>query len=245
MKNKFSIRGAPKAPAPAGFTLIELLIVIATIGILAALLLPVMKSVTTRGILNRGIAERDLLETAIERYHSKYGFYPPSNASASSQNLTAALTNQLYYELVGTTNIGTATAPDYLTLDNRITNASPLVQQSFGVSGFMNCSRTAGGEDAVSAQSFLPAMKAGQLANVTVGNGLITILCTAAGGDNSYQPMPGATTLAGLPANPWRYLYPGVNNPSSYDLWVQIVVSGRTNLICNWNSQPQVNPAYP
>ncbi len=276
MKNKFSTRfirtrfirsgavshgargSAQMAPAPAGFTLIELLIVIATIAILAALLMPVFAAVSKHAIIQRAQSERDQIETAIERYHSKYGFYPPGNAIPPvptvppTPNFPAALTNQLYYELVGTTNIGTAANPNFLTLDNRITNTPTLAQGIFGVSGFMNCSRGAGGEDAVSAQSFLTGLKSGQLANVPVAGGTVSILCTAAKSDPSYQPIfPGTTpgtpvtTVAGQAANPWRYLYPGVNNPQSYDLWIQIFVGGKTNLICNWKTDPQINSPLP
>ena len=271
MKNKFSTRfirsgavfhgarGSARKAAGASraFTLIELLIVIATIGILAALLMPVFAMVGTHAVIQRAQSERDQIETAIDRYYSKYGFYPPGNALPSpnippTPNFLAALTNQLYYELVGTTNIGTAATPNFLTLDNRITNTPTLAGQVFGVSGFMNCSRTAGGEDAVSAQSFLTGIKSGQLANVPVVGGTISILCTAANSDPSYQPIfPGTTpstpvyTVAGRPANPWRYLYPGVNNPKSYDLWIQIFVGGKTNLICNWKTTPQINSPLP
>ncbi len=244
------------AGASRAFTLIELLIVIATIGILAALLMPVFAAVSTHAVIQRAQSERDQIETAIDRYHAKYGFYPPGNALPSpntppTPNFLAALTNQLYYELVGTTNIGTAATPNFLTLDNRITNTPTLAGQVFNVSGFMNCSRGAGGEDAVAAQSFLTGIKSGQLANVPVAAGTISILCTAANSDASYQPIPGpnpstpVTTVAGRPANPWRYLYPGVNNPQSYDLWIQIFVGGKTNLICNWKPTPQINSPLP
>ncbi len=45
--------------------------------------------------------------------------------------------------------------------------------------------------------------------------------------------------------NPWRYVNPGINNPNSYDLWVQLVISGRTNLVCNWSKQTQLDSPLP
>ena len=36
-----------------------------------------------------------------------------------------------------------------------------------------------------------------------------------------------------------------VKNPNSYDLWIQLVISGKTNLICNWNSTVQFNQPFP
>ena len=256
MKNKFSNRDTQSVSTlpSAGFTLVELLIVIATIGILAALLMPVFAGVSKHAVIQRAQSERDQLETVIDRYHAKYGYYPPGNANASAQNLYPTLTNQLYYELVGTTNIGTVAQPNFLTLDTRITNTPVLTQQAFGVSAFMNLSRSgAGTEDGVAAQSFLPGLKPAQIADLTVGKGLVTILCTAANSDPSYQPIIQQTasgpkpvlTEGGGNANPWRYLYPGVHNPQSYDLWIQIFIGGKTNLISNWKTDPEVNPNLP
>ncbi len=59
---------------------------------------------------------------------------------------------------------------------------------------------------------------------------------TSVGGpDADYKP------LGGVRMNPFRYVYPGTNNPSSYDLWIQLVISGQTNLICNWNRKLSIN----
>src|SRR5260221_9306396 len=84
------------------FTLIELLVVISIIGVLAGFSFPVLKAVKKTQYLNHTKAELALIETAIQRYHDAYGFYPPCN---SYNNVVNALTNQLYYELVGMTNI--------------------------------------------------------------------------------------------------------------------------------------------
>jgi prepilin-type N-terminal cleavage/methylation domain-containing protein len=226
------------------FTLIEIITVIAVIAIIAALLMPAFNIVEQHSIIQHAQGERDQLETAIGRYYAKYGFYPPGNAAVTAQNLSPALTNQLYYELVGTTNINTPASPTFLTLDDRCTNTGTSAQQFFGVSGFMNCSR-GNSEDAVPAQTFLPALKASQLAVVTAASGSIIVLSTSANGDQTYQPLPGVTTLAGYTANPWRYVYPGINNPKSYDLWLQIKVGGKTNLICNWMDQRSYNSSLP
>jgi hypothetical protein len=51
--------------------------------------------------------------------------------------------------------------------------------------------------------------------------------------------------FAGL--NPFRYVAPSPtnNNASSYDLWVQLLINGKTNLICNWNSLVEINSPLP
>jgi prepilin-type N-terminal cleavage/methylation domain-containing protein len=247
IKNKYptAAGSSSRVSAHSAFTLMELLVVISIIAIIAALLLPAASYVEKRSIIQQAQSDRDQVETAIGRYYAKYGYYPPGNAATTAAFLNPALTNQLYYELVGTTNLGGATSPDFLTLDNRITNTPPSLQ-IFGVSSFMNCSRTGvGQEDTLPAESFLPALKPGQIAFNAFGNNIVGILCAPANGDPTYQPLPGVTTLAGRNANPWRYAYPGINNPKTYDLWLQIVVGGKTNLICNWKDTPQINAPLP
>jgi prepilin-type N-terminal cleavage/methylation domain-containing protein len=234
----------PKWPKADAFTLIEVITVVAVIAILAAMLMPAFNMVEKRSIIQHAQAERDQLETAIDRYHAKYGFYPPGNAATTAAWLNPALTNQLFYELIGTTNIGSATSPIFLTLDNSCTNTGGAAQQFFGVSGFMNCSR-GNSEDAVPAQTFLPALRPSQTAVLTAGQNAIIILSTSASSDPTYQPLPGVTTQAGFTANPWRYVYPGINNPKSYDLWLQIEVGNKTYLICNWIDHPIYNSSLP
>jgi len=236
----------PKAAAPAirnrkspiAFTLIELLVVIAIIATIAALLMPVANMVEQKSLLQRAQAERDQLETAIASYHAKFGYYPPGSA------LGTPTTNQLYYELSGTTN--NSLNDSFTTLDNSSTISSSDITRRFGVVGFMNCTKGSG-DDAIIAQSFLPSLKPGQIGETTNGDGTVTcVITTAVNSDSFYHPpLPGFTTLANYPANPWRYVCPGVNNPNSYDLWVQIYTGGKTDLICNWFDQPKVNYPLP
>jgi prepilin-type N-terminal cleavage/methylation domain-containing protein len=77
--------------APA-FTLIELLVVIGVIAILAGLILGALPAVTGKRVRARVTAERAAIESAIESYKQKKGFYPPG---------TNALRPTLYYELTG------------------------------------------------------------------------------------------------------------------------------------------------
>ncbi|HTV38943.1 MAG TPA: prepilin-type N-terminal cleavage/methylation domain-containing protein [Candidatus Sulfotelmatobacter sp.] len=220
----------------SAFTLIELLVVIAIIATLAALLLPAAGIMMRKENIGRAISERDQLETALESYKDKYGFYPPGNA-----NPGVYTNNQLYYELMGTTASPGATVTNFTTLDGLSTISGTTVFSVFGVGAFMNCSQNtnAGAEDYVPAKQFLSNLKPGEVAS----NGIFgfTMIVTAANSDPPYQPIPGVNSLAGRPANPWRYMCPGSNNPTSYDLWVQIYSGGKTNLICNWSKQPIYN----
>jgi len=234
-------RPRPPFPVPRrAFTLVEVLIVIAIIAIIAAMLMPVIGAVKRQTFIHATQTQMAQLETAIERYKSAYGFYPPSNP-----NTTNTLINQLYFELVGTTNIAAvADPPLYQTLDGSAEIGTNSAYSTFGVSGFINCSKPNADESAPRAQDFLPDLKPDQIATLYTNNiEVVKILVASAGGpDPAYQPLgPGMRDM-----NPWRYNSSNpTNNPGSYDLYVQLVIAGKTNLICNWDRQVQINSPLP
>ncbi len=229
----------------SAFTLIELLTVIAVMGVLAALLLPVVGGIARTKYRNIATAEMNQIENALEDFKAKYGVYPPSNANPTgtyAQPQTNADFPQLYYELSGVTNNGTV----YKTLDgaaqiqNNNTPPNTDVQKAFGVGGFINCCSQAGGDDATPARNFLPGLKQNRIATVQDNNVWITNLVTTVNG-----PDPGYMPLGVANVNPFRYVYPGVNNPNSYDLYVVLRISGQTNLICNWSKSVILNHPMP
>ena len=59
-----------------GFTLIELLIVVAIIGIIAAIAIPNLLNAINRGRQKRTMADLRSLATAIESYQVDFNFYP-------------------------------------------------------------------------------------------------------------------------------------------------------------------------
>ena len=226
------------------FTLIELLTVIAIIGVLATATFSALGRIKRQQYINNATAEMEQLETALERYKAAYGFYPPDNQLNPGGS---PLMNQLYFELLGTTNLN-VNSPSYQSLDDL--SLPPLsqinVQAVFGVGGFMNCNKPGSGEDAAKAQNFLPGLKSTQttiFTNLSAPNNPIKLIITAVGGpDITYRPLgPNATGI-----NPWRYNASNpTNNPGGYDLWVQLCISGKTNLICNWNKRAQLNSPLP
>ena len=228
---------------PFGFTLIELLTVITVIAVLAAFLFPVLGRMKRQQFIKNAPAEMEQLETAITRYHDAFGFYPPDNQLPGG----SPRMNQLYFELMGTTNLD-VNNPSYQSLDDP--SLPPLtklnVQNVFGVSGFMNCSKPGSGEDAPKAQNFLPGLRPTQTVVYTNSASPVNpvkLIITAVGGpDITYQPL-GAGAMG---INPWRYNSSNpTNNPGGYDLWIQLSISGKTNLICNWNKQVQLNSPLP
>ena len=234
------------------FTLIELLVVISIIGVLAGFTVAGLKAFKRTAVINQTKAELAQLETAIDSFKAAYGFYPPSNARYNPANPATrddAMFNPLYFELLGTTNNNPSNPGNgtFYTLDGSASiKASALMALTtpLGVGGFINCMKSGAGEDAPAARSFISGLKAKQFW-IDVTNSVdivhpVTLLIASVGGpDQNYQPL----NASGL--NPWRYVSPGVNNPNSYDLWIQISIGGKTNLICNWSKQVQLGSPLP
>lgn len=71
-----------KAQMQKGFTLIELMIVVAIIGILAAVALPAYQDYTKRSHVSEGLALAGGAKTAVTEYYSDKGQWPTTNAQA-------------------------------------------------------------------------------------------------------------------------------------------------------------------
>jgi type II secretory pathway pseudopilin PulG len=193
------------------------------IGILAALVFSTLDAnyVPQKKALAR--AQLQQIATAINAYHTQLGFYPPDNPNNPA-------INQLYFELLGTTNNGTAKlgATNWVTLDHsaQISSIAPMANISsvFGVKGFANTSPRAHGDDqSPAATSFLDNLQPNQVGSIDPINSphIKVLVCSA---------------IPGTQLNPWSYnsSHP-VNNPGSYDLWVDLVIRGKTYRIGNWS----------
>ena len=65
-----------------GFTLIELMIVVAIIGILAAVAIPAYQDYTKRAHVTEGLSLASSGKTAVTEFYNSKGYLPPSNTSA-------------------------------------------------------------------------------------------------------------------------------------------------------------------
>lgn len=214
-----------------GFTLIEMLVVIAVIGILAALLLGGMPAIQEKRIRSTVRAELGNLITHIEAYKEKHGFYPPDGPNA--------LNPPLFYELVGTTVKG----DEFFPLNGETNISATVINANYGrpgepMNGFMNSS-----PDGSEVKNFLTALKRSQYDYSPFGSGGAMALRVPAKGPD-IPGKPGAEQT-----NTWRYVvarplrkpndttpYP-TNNPASFDLWAEVTIRGRTVVIGNWKEE--------
>jgi prepilin-type N-terminal cleavage/methylation domain-containing protein len=224
-----------KASSLTAFTLIEVLVVIAIIGVLAGLLFVVVKPIKVKKMIAVAQAELAQMETAIDAYKGKYGFYPPDNPGNP-------VVHQLYFELAGTALANLPGSQVYVTLDSSASiPATPAAFQSaYGastsVSGFVNTSKTArGNDDTGTAENFLKDLKPKQTGALTAVPSVRILICSVLSEKAPFL-VPGDTT--GM--SPWQYnaSHP-TNNPSSYDLWVDLSIGGKIYRVSNWSTKPQ------
>ena len=91
-----------------GFTLIELMIVVAIIGILAAIALPAYQDYTARAQMSEAMVLADGQKGAVTEYYADKGVFPGSNASAGIAN--ASDISGKYVQQVGVSGAGVITA---------------------------------------------------------------------------------------------------------------------------------------
>jgi type IV pilus assembly protein PilA len=105
-----------------GFTLIELMIVIAIIGILAAIAVPAYQDYTIRAKIGEGLALASAAKVGVSEYYSATNTWPDDNNKAGIS--TAASIKGDYVRQVGVTGAGLITITYTATLDTDLAGAT-------------------------------------------------------------------------------------------------------------------------
>ncbi len=99
-----------------GFTLIELMIVIAIIGILAAIAIPAYQDYVIRSQVTEGLSLADGAKTAVAEFYSNKGSFPTSNASAGLAGASTITGNYV-------TKVDVSSGPIVITYGNKVNKA--------------------------------------------------------------------------------------------------------------------------
>jgi type IV pilus assembly protein PilA len=92
-----------------GFTLIELMIVVAIIGILAAVAIPAYQDYTIRAKVTEGLSLATSAKTAVSEFFASNGSLPATNASAGLSSSTSISGNDVGSVAVGSDGVVTVT----------------------------------------------------------------------------------------------------------------------------------------
>jgi len=92
-----------------GFTLIELMIVVAIIGILAAIGLPAYQDYTKRAYVSEGLSLASAAKTAVTEYYASQGLWPTTNTEAGMVSSTSIISSAVKSVAVGPSGVVTIT----------------------------------------------------------------------------------------------------------------------------------------
>ena len=141
-----------------GFTLIELMIVVAIIGILAAIAIPAYQDYTIRAQVSEGLQLSGGAKVAVTEYYQDRGTMPSTNAQAGIAGATEIQGNYVSQVQVadGVITVTYANNPPDQTANDKINNATLLLTPDTSNPGSVDWNCT-GGNILDSNNKWLPA----------------------------------------------------------------------------------------
>lgn len=129
-----------------GFTLIELMIVVAIIGILAAIALPAYQDYTKRSHVSEGLSLAAGAKASVTEYYSSMGKWPSDNGAAG-------LATNIKGNAVSDVQVATSTIT--ITYNDKVENSKKLILKASNADGAIQWKCGASGTDVNN--KFLPA----------------------------------------------------------------------------------------
>jgi hypothetical protein len=165
--------------------------------------------------------QRQRLEAAISAYKQTFGCYPPDHLISQNPPVVEPVTNQLYYELLGT--VYDQATLKFTPLQSSVHLPTTLIHQYFNIERFRNSA-----ESNMLVRQFLSTPE--PLIEAHERPEMIGLLCFAPNWSGINWD-----AIREMRIGTWCYnSTKPEHNPGGYDLWMEVQAPGTNLVIGNW-----------